>query len=310
MNIKSINNPFSLFSFSFRVGLSFLFTLSLIAAVSDNCLAEEKKIQEAIEETKGSALLSGTVLETMNSGGYTYFNIKDKEGKERWVAIPETKITKGEEIRYYDGMVMKNFTSKTLKRTFPAIIFSSGLADKEKTSPHDSFHGTRQTKKNAAKESKKDDSFAAAIEAEKETGKKEMQSAEKREFAETSGGSMAAIVPFMKIKVAKAAGENGYTVGGIFERAEELNGKTVQVRGQVVKFSPMIMNRNWIHLQDGSGDPMKNHHDLVVTSMEKAEEGSTILIEGRVVFDKDFGAGYRYEVLIEDAVMKKSTEKE
>ncbi len=75
---------------------------------------------------QGDDSLSGKVAETMNSGGYTYVSL-EKNGKKTWVAIPETKVTVGQEVSCQPGMEMKNFTSKTLNRTFESIMFSGGL---------------------------------------------------------------------------------------------------------------------------------------------------------------------------------------
>lgn len=70
--------------------------------------------------------LSGKVAETMNSGGYTYVSIENN-GQKTWVALPETKVKVGQQVSCQPGMEMKNFTSKTLKRTFESIIFSAGM---------------------------------------------------------------------------------------------------------------------------------------------------------------------------------------
>ena len=95
--------------------------------------------------------------------------------------------------------------------------------------------------------------------------------------------------------------ENGKTVEEIYSQKADLAGKQITLRGKVVKFSPEIMGKNWIHLQDGTGDPEKNNHDLVVTTSGKAEKGAVITVEGTLHKDKDFGAGYRYAAIIEDA---------
>jgi hypothetical protein len=70
--------------------------------------------------------LSGKVVQTMDSGGYTYVQIENN-GEKTWVAVPKTKIVKGKEISFVPGMEMQNFESKTLKRTFDRIIFSGGV---------------------------------------------------------------------------------------------------------------------------------------------------------------------------------------
>ena len=118
-------------------------------------------------------------------------------------------------------------------------------------------------------------------------------------------GSQKAVVPFAEIKVEKAPGENSYAIGEIFSQAADLNGKTVIVRGKVMKISPRIMGRNWIHLQDGTGNPADNTHDLVVTTaLEPDPAWEIITMEGVLAANKDFGAGYIYAVIIEDASLK------
>ena len=70
--------------------------------------------------------ISGTVVETMNSGGYTYALVK-KDGVKTWVALPKSRIAVGNEITCQPGMVMNNFSSASLNRSFRQIVFSSGL---------------------------------------------------------------------------------------------------------------------------------------------------------------------------------------
>jgi hypothetical protein len=70
--------------------------------------------------------LSGKVVETMNSGGYTYVCLENS-GQKTWVALPQTAVKVGQQVACQPGMEMKNFTSKTLNRTFASIIFSGGL---------------------------------------------------------------------------------------------------------------------------------------------------------------------------------------
>ncbi len=240
--------------------------------------------------------ISGKVLETMDAGGYTYLKVDTDEGQP-WVAIPQSQVNVGDEISYQPGMVMNNFSSKTLNKTFDAIVFSPGLAGNN-SSPHGAaamgMGGMQNPHKKAAANSS-DDSFAQAIQNEGNTPAPGM------EPATASGGSLGAIAPFAEIKIDKADGDNAYSVDEIFAQAEQLNGKIVRIKGKVVKFSPSIMGRNWIHLQDGTGDPMKNTHDLVVTSSQQVETAAVVTMEGTLAANKDFGAGYKYVVIIEEA---------
>jgi hypothetical protein len=77
-------------------------------------------------EPQADQSVSGKVVETMNAGGYTYVCLENS-GKKQWVAVPETKVKVGQQVTCSPGMVMLNFTSKTLKRTFESVIFSQGI---------------------------------------------------------------------------------------------------------------------------------------------------------------------------------------
>ncbi len=107
-------------------------------------------------------------------------------------------------------------------------------------------------------------------------------------------------------KVDKAAGADAHTVAEIWAQKGGLKDKSVSIRGKVVKYNPGVMGKNWIHLQDGSGDPSKGTHDITVTSQDAVAKGDVVTAKGMVRVDKDFGSGYRYGMLVEDAkVVKK-----
>ena len=235
--------------------------------------------------------MSGTILETMDAAGYTYIHM-DSGQEKLWVAIPQSKVVTGEQIIVLDGMEMKDFRSNSLDRTFGSIIFSPGIAGSVPASPQGKSAEPKPEKD-------QDDSFAAALQEERGSS----GAAKPIEPVQGSTGSMGAIAPFAEINVEKAEGENGYTVSELFEKATALNGKKVRVRGQLVKYNANIMGKNWLHLQDGSGDPMKNTHDLVVTTTEEVSGPKIITIEGTLAAEKDFGAGYKYTVIIEDSTV-------
>jgi len=135
---------------------------------------------------------------------------------------------------------------------------------------------------------------------------KRKKSAAKDVTGKKSPGSAGAAAASTKVSgIEKASGPNAYTVAETFSKAAALNGKKVQVRGKVVKVSSGIMNRNWIHLQDGTGDSKKKTNDLVVTSQDAPSEGDVVTISGILAKDKDFGSGYKYSVIIEQATVKK-----
>jgi len=267
------------------IAASFLFTF--VSSASLVYQTDGFAMPKANTAAKQVETVTGTVLEAMNASGYTYMQVDT--GKDKvWVAIPATEVKKGDTITYNQGMVMPDFHSKTLGRSFKQIIFSSGLAGQGAGNPHKSSTSPHGKKSEG-------DSFSDAVKA--ESG----PAAATSKPPQVSGGSAGATAPLMESKVEKASGENGYTVEEIFTKSKELNGKKVRVKGKIVKYNPNIMGKNWIHLQDGTGDPMANTHDLVVTTEEKLSSQDIITIEGTMTANKDFGAGYKYAVIVEGA---------
>ena len=229
------------------------------------------------EAAAPSSAVKGKVAETMDASGYTYVRLDDGSGKEIWAAVPKAELKVGEEIALQGGSVMENFNSKTLNKTFEKIIFATGVSrggEAEVAAPGGTAGG----------------SFGDAV---------------KQGGAEASGGSAGNVVPFADLKVEKAAGPDGHGVGEVFEKGAALDKQKVAVKGQVVKVSKNIMGKNWLHIQDGTGDPNKNTHDLVVTTMDVAEKGDIVTVEGPAVANKDFGSGYKYDIIVEDAKVTK-----
>lgn len=277
--------------------------LCLVALVACNKEKPETKaaagaeggIQQAANPT---GPIKGKAKEVLSGGGFTYVLIGAEKG-DTWVAVPQTKVEVGEACTVAEGQVMRNFPSKTLNRTFTEIVFSPGIEGKKPEIGE--AHGGDAAAAPAAKAETAGaaapaGAFGAAMQ-------KEGGAVPAAATGETAPGSGKAVVPFVELKIAKAAGANAYTVADIFSKGASLNGKKVKIKAQVVKFSPQIMGKNWLHLQDGTGDPLKNTHDLVVTSMDKAEKGDIITVEGVLAADKDFGAGYKYAVIVEDVTI-------
>ncbi len=221
--------------------LPVLFLLSLIAFTG------QAVAYGGSAETAKMPLQTGTVLETMDGGGYTYMKL-ERNGRMLWIAVRQANVAIGDKVEYAEQMRMPNFTSKTLNKTFDEIVFA-------------------------------------------------------RLGGEQATASAPAIQPVAEIAVGdqpieKAPG--GYTIAEVFANREALKGKLVKVRGRVVKVSQAIMYKNWVHLKDGSGE---NGRDKIVFRSEDqlAQVGSVVTAEGRLETEQDFGYGYRYEVLVEDA---------
>jgi len=93
------------------------------------------------------------------------------------------------------------------------------------------------------------------------------------------------------------------TVANLNQNKAGLGGKTISAQGKVVKVNNGIMGRNFVHVQDGSGDASKGTNNLVVTSKQTANVGDQVIISGVVVLNRDFGMGYSYPLLIEEATI-------
>ncbi len=91
------------------------------------------------------------------------------------------------------------------------------------------------------------------------------------------------------------------TIAEIYAGKAELGDKAVTVRGIVVKFSPQIMGTNWLHIQDGSGNVEAKTNDLTVTSMAQVKVGDTVVASAPLTLNKDFGYGYKYDLIMEKA---------
>ncbi len=198
--------------------------------------------------------VAGTVLETMDSGGYTYLKLATPEG-ERWAAVLPAKVKVGDRVTVVSATVMTNFEARSLGRTFDRIIFGN-LAGPAPSAP---------------------------------------QSAAGAPHPDMQKGAA----------VAKLTGADGRTVAEIWAQRPALDGKPIAVRARVVKVNRGIMNRNWLHVQDGSGTPDASNFDLAVTTNDDAQVGDVVVVRGVVHLDKDFGAGYAYPVIVEDAKIEK-----
>jgi hypothetical protein len=96
--------------------------------------------------------------------------------------------------------------------------------------------------------------------------------------------------------------DGGITIGELFTNRDSYADKTVLIKGQVTKVNRAIMDRNWVHLQDGTGD--SGGFDLTITTDEEVNVGDIVTFEGKIALNRDFGAGYSYEVLMEQAKLQ------
>lgn len=106
-------------------------------------------------------------------------------------------------------------------------------------------------------------------------------------------------VPRQEMNIQHTDGET--PIGDLYDNKASLSSKKVTVKGVVTKFNPDIMDRNWVHIQDGTGG--LSTFDLTITTSDQVQIGSIASFEGTVAIDKDFGHGYKYALILEDATL-------
>jgi hypothetical protein len=201
----------------------------------------------------------GKIVTSVLNSGGYTYAEIEEAGKKYWIATSQRPIAAGDNLQFSKGQPMKNFPAKSLNRTFDEIYFISDLI----------------------------------VLAPGSVGAKGQDMSEKGHTGAPQLGSKG----IAKGSIAKAAG--GYTVEEIHNGNKSLKGKSVKIRAVVVKFSPNIMDKNWLHIQDGSGS--EKTADLTVTTKDTVAKGATVMVSGTVFYDKDFGQGYKYPVIVENA---------
>ena len=220
-----------------------------------------------------ASTVSGVVAETMNSGGYTYARLT-ANGADTWIAGNEFALAVGDQVTAAVNMPMERFRSRTLNREFALIYFVSQVA-------------------------RNGEPLAAAPAA---AGAPSMMG--------SHGGSDAVEAPAPAAPsaslIAPVAGVPGAVkIAQVWATRQALSGKAVVLRGQVVKANYEIMGTNWYHVQDGSGVVATGTHDLVVTSSAQVKVGEVVTVSGVLATGKDFGAGYAYDAIVEQAQITK-----
>lgn len=108
-----------------------------------------------------------------------------------------------------------------------------------------------------------------------------------------------ATIPMEKLDISVEVAEGGISIADLISEKASYEGKKVRIRGQVTKYNAEIMDKNWIHIQDGT--EYEGMFDLTITSDLEVEVGKTLTFEGKIALDKDFGFGYFYEIIMEEA---------
>ncbi|MEZ4648200.1 MAG: nucleotide-binding protein [Candidatus Eisenbacteria bacterium] len=228
----------------------------------------------------------GTVAETFDASDYTYVRL-EKGGESVWAAGPQSKVSVGEELGVTLAMPMKDFKSTSLDRTFDMLYFVQAF----------DRGGSGMSGGGMAGGGMSGGDPHAGMNMGGMMGGEEDPDAKVRTMAPTTDLSFDGI----------AKAEGGQTIGEVWAEKASLSGKPVVVRGKVVKYNGGIMGKNWLHIQDGTGEAAKSTHDLTVTSDASAKVGDIVVVQGVLATDKDFGAGYAYDAIIENAQVSVET---
>lgn len=243
----------------------------IMVVVFSSCV--KNKTGQKDQSQSGSEGNSFEVVEVVQGNTYTYMNVKEGNG-EKWMAISKQEINPGDVYYYGEGLPMTNFHSKEIDRTFETIYFVSNIS----TTPIESS-GTM-------------DGMGAMGSMGAMGGSGHDQGHSGKVSSEQNS----------KIEMKKSAGE--LTVGEVFANRDSYSEKEVEIRGVVVKVNKEVMGKNWIHIQDGTQD--NGEFDLTVTSLDLPEVNDEIIVKGKIILNKDFGYGYSYDVIMEEAKIVKT----
>ena len=228
-----------------------IYLIIISALILFGCKSEQDQDLTEKDVQKNEAHIA-TVIDKIPAKGYTYLQVSESKN-DYWIAVPTMEIEIGETVYFSRFMVMEDFSSENIDKSFDEILF---VEDARKSPTPDEMKNIHSG----------------------------ATSTEKQEI---------------KVEPLK----DGITVQQLYDDKSAFNGKVVKVKGQVTKFNKQIMKRNWIHIQDGTG--AENEFDLVITSNTDVQVGDIIIAEGKVAVDKDFGAGYFFPVMIEEAQIEK-----
>jgi hypothetical protein len=186
-------------------------------------------------------------------------------GAENWIAVTSQEAAVGETYYYEQALEMKNFKSKELDRTFETIYFVQGLSKQPVAAPAADMGGGMGANMSAGHKGKPADA--------------------------------------QKEGISVAPAEGGISIAKLFASRNDYSGKKIKIKGQVVKVNEEVMGKNWIHIQDGTKDG--ENFDLTITTLDKTAMDEVVTFEGTITLNKDFGYGYSYEVIMEDAKLVK-----
>ena len=279
---------------------------SLVACKKPEAPQAAQAAAQAAAPVQGA--IQGKILEKIEAQTYSYLKLQTTSG-EVWTAVPATQREVGGDAVVENAFPMKDFESTSLKRKFEVIYFGTlqgeggaamggAQAGADPHAGHDHAPGEGHEGDAVPTAGQMPPGMGGGMGGAMGAGGAAQLGAQHAQ--------MAAGPNDVKVeKVQKASGADARTVEEVWTQKTSLKEKSVTVRAQVVKFSPGIMGKNWLHLRDGTGSADKATHDITVTTQDEVKVGDVVTAKGTVRVDKDFGAGYAYPVIIEEAKLTK-----
>jgi len=239
--------------------------LIIIAIIAFSFSACTKKVDSKEQTTINPNSHKVHVQEVIQVSGYTYLRVKEGD-KESWIATTPKDVKSGDVVYFLNGMEMKNFESKELKRKYDLILFVDDVSSQP---------------------------IAVPAPPPTQNGMGMMSSGNQAKPQKP-------VIEKQNISIKPATG--GVTIAQLYSKSNSYSEKNVIIKGQVVKVNNGIMQKNWVHIQDGTSSG--NYYDLTVTTSEKVNVGDVVTFQGKIELNQDFGYGYAYPVLLTDARRK------
>lgn len=313
-------------------------------------------------EPKAKDYHETVAAEVIQATSYTYLRLTEDE-KDVWVAVPKMEAKVGETYYYKGGIMMKDFVSKDLDRTFPEVYFIGGVSTEPITEENQGKIQAQQQLNFQQQQSGQQNTQADAnamqkgvvkeiLQANKYTyllvtengvdswlalpkietaevgktyyysGEMEMTNFESKDLGRTFesvyfvGGvseeptasttqtssdphaAQASTTNKVEVGQIEQAGD-GVSIKELYSKIDSYGDKVVKIKGKVTKYNAGIMGKNWLHIEDGTQDGA--NIDLTATTASTVNVGDVVTVQGKITLNKDFGAGYFYEVIMEDA---------
>ncbi|MCH2107765.1 MAG: hypothetical protein MK135_00420 [Polyangiaceae bacterium] len=259
-------------------------------------IAAEKARRPAEVSPARQELLGGEVKEVLQVTSYTYLRLKGSQG-EFWAAVPKATPSIGAEVALVMPQKMVKFPSKELGRTFEEIYFATLRKGPEGASDA----GTQEPRNASERQAVSSDQGGAKLAGTPSTPNSAQPSSALPNSALPSSSTQAhGVQPRTAVKPSQPL-ENGLTIEKLYAQKEDLQGKRVRLRATVTKITSQVMNTNFMHLQDGSGDDRQGTHDVIMKIADPLPEvGEEVIFSAVVQVNADLGYGYRYDLLLEE----------